>query len=70
MEPPAQKLVHCLREHLQAVSMESSVNVPAIVLRVEEEVGADNCDTDCDDYHDDIDQQHEPKDIVDLVLPE
>lgn len=43
---------------------------PSIVLRVQKEVGTNNCDTDCHHYHDDKDQQHEPKHIVDLVLPE
>lgn len=44
--------------------------LPSIVLRVEQEVGTDDCDTDRYHYHDDKHQQHEPKNIVDLVLPE
>ena len=43
---------------------------PSVVFRVEEEVGADDSDTHSDHYHDEEDQQHEPKHVVYLVLPE
>ena len=44
--------------------------LPAIVLCIEKEVSADDGDTHSDHYHDEEHQQHEPKHIVNLVLPE
>ena len=43
---------------------------PSVVLCIEQEVGADDGDTDSDHNHDDKYQQHETKHIVDFVLPE
>lgn len=45
-------------------------DVPSVVLRIEQEVGADDGDADGDDGEDDEDQQHEAVHVVDLVRPE
>ena len=44
--------------------------VPSVVLGVEQEVGADDGDTDGDDGEDDEHEQHEAIHVVDLVGPE
>lgn len=49
---------------------EQSRYSPSVVLWVEEEVGGDDGDTYCDHHHDEKHKQHEPKHVVDLVLPE
>ena len=43
---------------------------PSVILRVEEEVCADNGDTYGHYHQDHVHKKHESKDIVDLVLPE
>ena len=45
-------------------------NAPSVVLRVEQEVGADDGDADGDDGEDEEDEEHEAVDVVDLVGPE
>ena len=42
-------------------------NAPSVVLRVEQEVGADDGDADGDDGEDQEDEEHEAVDVVDLV---
>jgi len=44
--------------------------IPSVVLGVEQEVGADDGDTDGDDGQDEEHQQHEAVHVVDLVRPE
>ena len=44
--------------------------LPSVVLRIEQEVRTDDGDTHSDHHHDQEDQQHEAKHVVDLVLPE
>ena len=51
-------------------SISSALPLPSVVLRVEEKVGTDNGDTHGHHDQDHVYEQHEPKDIVDLVLPE
>ena len=43
---------------------------PSVILRVEEEVCADNGDTYGHHHQDHVHKKHESKHIVDLVLPE
>lgn len=47
----------------------SVFNSPSVVLSIEEEVSADNCDTHGDNAEDNQDQHHEPVHVVDLVGP-
>ena len=49
---------------------DSPSDAPAVVLGVEQEVGADDRDADGDDREDDEDEQHEAEHVVDLVRPE
>ena len=51
-------------------SSKTTDSLPSVVLRVEQEVGADNSDTHSDHHHDKEHQEHEAKHIVHLVLPE
>ena len=41
-----------------------------IILCVEEEIGANDGDANCDDCKNDENQEHEAVDVVDLVGPE
>ena len=43
---------------------------PAVVLGIQQEVGADDRDTHGDDAQDERDEQHEAVHVVDLVRPE
>jgi len=43
---------------------------PSIVLSVQQEVGANDGDTDSDDNQNEKHQQHKAIDIVDLIRPE
>ena len=52
------------------LNVRNRYDVPSVVLRVEQEVGADDGDADGDDGQDDKDQQHEAVHVVDLVRPE
>ena len=45
-------------------------NAPSVVLRVEQEVGADDGYADGDDSEDPEDEEHEPVNVVDLIGPE
>lgn len=47
-----------------------SENLPSVVLRIQEEVRADNSDADCYDDENNEYQQHKPVDIIDFVSPE
>lgn len=44
--------------------------LPAVVFCIEEEVRANNGDTDCDYQQDQEDEEHEPIHVVDFVSPE
>lgn len=69
MEPPAQKLVHCLQTKHTLTMCEFQALLPSVVFRVEKEISADNGDTHSHHHHDQKHQEHEPKHIVDLILP-
>jgi len=45
-------------------------DLPPIVFGIQQEVGADNGNTDSDNSKDDKDEKHESIDVVDLVRPE
>ena len=59
-----------MNQTLEQFNINILILVPSVVLRVEEEVGADDGDADGDDGQDDEDEEHEAVDVVDLVGPE
>ena len=44
--------------------------IPSVIFSIQQEVCADNRDTDCDDNQNDEDEEHETIDVVNLICPE
>lgn len=72
MEAHVQKLTQCLQNKKDKHPLQASShrNLPSMIFRVEEEVGADYGHTCADDQEDEEDQQHKAVHIIDLVGPE